>query len=352
MKAELGQGSEPPKELAGGDGDKPGMTREVVLAARPQGEPKESDFELRDADGARAGRRARSLVRNVFVSVDPYMRSRMTGIRTYVGPYEVGEVDRRRSGRPRRRVAATPASTEGDWVISQLGWCERGVVDGDRAAQARSRRSRRRRPRSACSACRASLPGSASSTSAQVAGGRDDLRLGRRGRRRQRRGADREAEGPARDRQRRLAEKVEWLRSLGVEAFDYRETPAKEALADGIDVYFDNVGGDAARGCALRAASVRPRDRLRRDLALQRRAPRAGPRNLPHRHEAAAHAGVHRLRPQRPLRDVPARGRPVGRERASSSAARRSSRGSRTCRPRSRALPRRQHRQDARPRRA
>jgi NADPH-dependent curcumin reductase CurA len=39
------------------------------------------------------------------------------------------------------------------------------------------------------------------------------------------------------------AEKVEWLRSLGIEAFDYRETPAKEVLADGIDVYFDNVGG-------------------------------------------------------------------------------------------------------------
>jgi NADPH-dependent curcumin reductase CurA len=39
-------------------------------------------------------------------------------------------------------------------------------------------------------------------------------------------------------------EKVEWLRSLGVEAFNYRETPAKQALREGIDVYFDNVGGD------------------------------------------------------------------------------------------------------------
>jgi NADPH-dependent curcumin reductase CurA len=40
------------------------------------------------------------------------------------------------------------------------------------------------------------------------------------------------------------AEKVEWLRSLGIEAFDYKQTRVKDALADGIDVYFDNVGGE------------------------------------------------------------------------------------------------------------
>ena len=51
--------------------------REVVLAARPQGEPRESDFELREAPEAAPGD-GEVLVRNVFVSVDPYMRSRMT----------------------------------------------------------------------------------------------------------------------------------------------------------------------------------------------------------------------------------------------------------------------------------
>ncbi|HET6623905.1 MAG TPA: NADP-dependent oxidoreductase, partial [Gaiellaceae bacterium] len=43
--------------------------------------------------------------------------------------------------------------------------------------------------------------------------------------------------------------KIEWLRELGFDAaFDYRERPVREALAEaapeGIDVYFDNVGGD------------------------------------------------------------------------------------------------------------
>ena len=39
------------------------------------------------------------------------------------------------------------------------------------------------------------------------------------------------------------AEKVAWLESLGVEAFNYRETRPKDALTDGIDLYFDNAGG-------------------------------------------------------------------------------------------------------------
>ena len=71
------------------------------------------------------------------------------------------------------------------------------------------------------------------------------------------------------------AEKVDWLRSLGIEAFDYRETPAKDALADGIDVYFDNVGGEQLEA-ALNALRPFGRvDRLRCDLALQRGASRA-----------------------------------------------------------------------------
>ena len=87
-------------------------------------------------------------------------------------------------------------------------------------------------------------------------------------------------------------EKVEWLRSLGVEAFNYRETRAKEALADGIDVYFDNVGGEQLEAALDRAAPVRPRRRVRRDLALQRPAGRAGPAQPGlRRHQAPALQG-------------------------------------------------------------
>jgi NADPH-dependent curcumin reductase CurA len=75
-------------------------------------------------------------------------------------------------------------------------------------------------------------------------------------------------------------EKVDWLRSLGVEAFNYRETPAKDALADGIDVFFDNVGGEQLEA-ALNA--MRPFGRVVACGAISRynhTEPGPGPRNL------------------------------------------------------------------------
>jgi NADPH-dependent curcumin reductase CurA len=75
-------------------------------------------------------------------------------------------------------------------------------------------------------------------------------------------------------------EKVEWLRSLGVEAFNYKETPAREALADGIDVYFDNVGGEQLEA-ALTA--LRPFGRVVACGAISRyndQRAEPGPRNI------------------------------------------------------------------------
>jgi NADPH-dependent curcumin reductase CurA len=75
-------------------------------------------------------------------------------------------------------------------------------------------------------------------------------------------------------------EKVEWLRSRGVEAFNYRETKAKDALADGIDVYFDNVGGEQLEAAL---GALRPFGRVIACGAISRyndERPEPGPRNL------------------------------------------------------------------------
>jgi NADPH-dependent curcumin reductase CurA len=240
--------------------------------------PQESDFELRDvADDAELAD-GEVLVRNVFVSVDPYMRSRMSGIRTYVGPYEVGEpID---GGSVGRVVASKHAGlAEGDWVLSQLGWREAGVVDGERVRKLDPGLAA---PSTALGAL--GMPGFTAwlglTEIAEVKEGETIYVSGAAG-----------AVGSAATQIAKLKglrvigsagsdEKVEWLRSLGVEAFNYRETRAKEALADGIDVYFDNVGGEQLEAAL---SALRPFGRVAACGAISRyndQQPEPGPRNI------------------------------------------------------------------------
>ena len=253
------------------------MSREVVLAARPEGEPQESDFELRDVADAEPGEGEVS-VRNVFVSVDPYMRGRMTGVRTYVAPYEVGDpID---GGAVGRVVASKhDGLEEGDWVLSQLGWRESGVAEGKRLRKLDPELAA---PSTALGAL--GMPGFTAwiglTEIADVKEGETIYVSGAAG-----------AVGSAAVQIAKLKglqvigsagsnEKVEWLRSLGVEAFNYRETGAKDALGAGIDVYFDNVGGDQLEA-ALTA--LRPFGRVAACGAISHynsRQPEPGPRNL------------------------------------------------------------------------
>jgi NADPH-dependent curcumin reductase CurA len=251
--------------------------REVVLAARPRGAPQTGDFELREAEGGEPGD-DELLVRNVFVSVDPYMRGRMRGVHTYVPPYEVGDVV---TGGAVGRVVRSrdPRIGEGDWVLTALGWREGGVVRADRV--------RKLDPEVASPSTALGVLGMPGLTAwvglvdiGRVEAGETIYVSGAAG-----------AVGSAAAQIARLkglrvvgsagsAEKVEWLRSLGIEAFDYRETDAKQALADGIDVYFDNVGG-AQLEAAL--AAIRPFGRVIACGAISRyndERPEPGPRNL------------------------------------------------------------------------
>jgi NADPH-dependent curcumin reductase CurA len=251
--------------------------REVVLAARPQGEPKESDFELRDAEERNPGD-GEVAVRNVFVSVDPYMRGRMTGVRTYVDPYDVG--DAIEGGAVGRVVASRyDGLGEGDWVSSMLGWREGGVVDG--------KTLRKLDPQVAPPSTALGVLGMPGFTAwvglVEIAAVQDGETIYVSG-----------AAGAVGSTAVQLAklkglrvigsagsdEKVGWLRSLGIEAFNYRETSPREALGDGIDVYFDNVGG-AQLEAALTA--LRPFGRVVACGAISRyndERPEPGPRNL------------------------------------------------------------------------
>src|SRR5258706_15308355 len=101
-------------------------TREIRLAARPVGEPTFTDFELVETD-LREMEDGEVVVRNLFMSVDPYMRMRMNDVRSYTPPFTIGKA---LSGGAVGQVVSSRATElkAGDIVSSQLGWREHFVA--------------------------------------------------------------------------------------------------------------------------------------------------------------------------------------------------------------------------------
>jgi len=97
-------------------------TRRVTLAARPQGFPEESDFRLDDEDVREPGP-GDVLVRMLWLSVDPYQRGRMSEARSYARNLELGDVITAQA------VGEVVESSDeryepGAHVVGQLGWQE------------------------------------------------------------------------------------------------------------------------------------------------------------------------------------------------------------------------------------
>jgi NADPH-dependent curcumin reductase CurA len=220
-------------------------SREVRLARRPHGEPVPEDFEIAEVDLPEPGE-GRLLVRNVFMSVDPYMRGRMSDAPSYVPPYEVGEV--MYGGAVGEVVGGDEA---GALVLHQLGWREHAIVAADRVRRASVPDGV---PASALLGALgmpgltawvgltdiapvaegetvfiSAAAGAVGSVAGQIAKARGCRVIGSAG----------------------APEKVAYVRDvrdvLGFDAaFSHRDdVPAalREAAPEGIDVYFDNVGG-------------------------------------------------------------------------------------------------------------
>ena len=101
-------------------------TREIHLAARPSGWPVADDFrtvEVTLADPSPG----EVLVRNTFMSVDPYMRGRMNDVKSYVPPFEL---DAPLNGGAVGVVVASAdgALSPGDTVLHQAGWREHALL--------------------------------------------------------------------------------------------------------------------------------------------------------------------------------------------------------------------------------
>jgi NADPH-dependent curcumin reductase len=100
--------------------------RRVLLASRPRGWVSEADFRLDEAPVPQPAE-GEVLVRNLWLSLDPYMRGRMSDAKSYVKGVDIGEV---MVGQTVGEVieSRNPALRPGDKVLAQLGWQLYGVT--------------------------------------------------------------------------------------------------------------------------------------------------------------------------------------------------------------------------------
>jgi NADPH-dependent curcumin reductase len=101
--------------------------RQIVLAARPQGRPKPSDFRLEETEILMPSA-GQVLLRVQYLSLDPYMRGRMDDRKSYATPVPLGGV---MQGEAVATVIASkhPGYSEGDIVLAQTGWRTHALSD-------------------------------------------------------------------------------------------------------------------------------------------------------------------------------------------------------------------------------
>ncbi|MDT0443767.1 NADP-dependent oxidoreductase [Streptomyces johnsoniae] len=228
--------------------DVPAVGREWHLVSRPRGWPVPEDFALRQAPVPRPGD-GELVVRNLHLSVDPYMRGRMNDVKSYTPPFAL---DRPMEGAAVGEVLVSeaPGFAPGDHVLHPLGWREFAVVPAGRATKV-----------SADLAPLTAYLGVLGMTGLTAYAGLTEIaRLregdvvfvsgaagavgGQAGQIARLKGASRVIGSAGSDEKVRLV-----TEEYGFDAaFNYRSGPVGEQLAaaapDGIDVYFDNVGGD------------------------------------------------------------------------------------------------------------
>ena len=102
--------------------------KQILLKSRPVGAPDASNFELNESAIPTPGENE-LLIRTVYLSIDPYMRGRMSDRKSYADPVQIGSV----------MVGATvgqveksnhPNFAEGDFVLSYGGWQTHAIASG------------------------------------------------------------------------------------------------------------------------------------------------------------------------------------------------------------------------------
>ncbi|MGY0062089.1 NADP-dependent oxidoreductase [Streptomyces sp. LZ34] len=226
----------------------PATSREWHLVARPEGWPKPEDFALRETPVTEPGP-GQVLVRNLYMSVDPYMRGRMNDVKSYVPPFKL---DHPMDGGAVGEVIASNAEgiAVGEHVLHFGGWREYAQVDAKHAVKVDPAAA----PLSAYLGVLGMTGLTAYAGLIEVASFKEGDAVfvsgaagavgSEVGQIAKLKGASRVIGSAGSD------EKVRLLtEEYGFDAaFNYKNGPVaeqlKEAAPDGIDVYFDNVGGE------------------------------------------------------------------------------------------------------------
>lgn len=230
----------------------PASNTRILLASRPHGEPTGENFTIESAPMPVPGE-GEVLLRTIYLSLDPYMRGRMNDAKSYAAPVALGSV--MEGGTVAEVIESNdPDLAVGDVVLSHLGWQAYGVqkakhvrkLDPSRAPistavgvlgmpgfTAYAGLLEIGRPKEGETVAVAAATGPVGSAVGQIAKIKGARTIGIAG-------------GP---------DKVAYLTELGFdEALDHRSPTfvddLRAASPDGIDVYFENVGGavwDAVR---------------------------------------------------------------------------------------------------------
>ena len=235
------------------------MSREIQLVSRPKGMPTAANFTIAQTE-IKPLQDGQILVRNLYLSVDPYMRGRMNEGKSYVPPFELGKA--LEGGAVGEVIESrAPEFKPGDVVTSNFGWREYFIA----APKELHPVNHEIQPLSVYLGALgmtgmtawvglnlvevkagdvifiSGAAGAVGNVAGQLAKLRGCQVIGSAG----------------------SAEKVKFLKECGFDrAFNYNSGPVLEQLnqaaSDGIDVYFDNVGGETLEA-ALSALRVHGR---------------------------------------------------------------------------------------------
>ncbi|HET7672562.1 MAG TPA: NADP-dependent oxidoreductase [Burkholderiales bacterium] len=217
------------------------MNKRVLLASRPAGPVVESNFRIEEAPLPSPGE-GEVLVKNLWLSLDPYMRGRMSDAKSYVKGVDIGEV---MVGQTVGEVLESrhPSLKPGDKVLTQLGWQSHGVTkEATRVDEKRAPLSyylgilgmpgltayfglkELGQPKAGETVVVSAASGAVGSVVGQLARQWGCRTVGIAGGR----------------------EKCDYVKNeLGFDScIDYKAGPLREQLKEGVDVYFDNVGGE------------------------------------------------------------------------------------------------------------